>query len=341
MGRKTKKNSLYDPKVWDKVNPENKELVDEFLDYLQSTDHSEQTIYQYNNDLRIFLCYICEFLNNKHFTEITKREYIRWQNKALNEYEWSPARLSRVRSCISSLENYVEAFCDDLWPDYRPIIRKIPAPVIQAVREKTIVTVEEMEKEIDRLVDEGKLEQAVMFALAAYSGRRKAELPRFKMEDFDDDCVVANALYKTKNKIRTKGRGKNGKMINCFVIKKPFDKYLDLWRKYRSENNIESEWLLFNPYKPSEPLAETTINSWAHTLSRKMGKDIYMHCLRHMFTTHLLQCGIPANIVKDIQKWESLEMVSRYDDSEIDDELDKYFNEDGIITQEKKTVADL
>ena len=47
MGRKTKKNILFTDAVWNRVNPENKELIEEFLEYLRSTDHSPSTILQY------------------------------------------------------------------------------------------------------------------------------------------------------------------------------------------------------------------------------------------------------------------------------------------------------
>lgn len=341
MGRKTKKNILFTDAVWARVNSDNKDLLEEFLEYLRSTDHSPNTIFQYESDLRQFFCYDYSMMGNKHITELTKRDYLKWQNMAINEWEWSPNRLARVRSVISSLENYIECFCDDVWPDFRPLIRKIPAPVKQEVRDKTVLTSEEVETFLQDMLNRGEVERAVLFALATYSGRRKSELPRFKMSDFDDDCVVAGALYKTRNKIKSKGRGKNGKLIYCYVLKHQFDKYLNVWREYRKEHGIESEWLLPDPDKSDEQLKLTTIDSWSRVLSKRTGRDIYPHSFRHFFTTYLVSSGIPANIIKDIVSWESLEMVDRYTDLDVEDELDKYFCEDGIKQQSSKGIGDL
>ena len=280
-------------------------------------------------------------MGNKHITELTKRDYLKWQNMAINEWEWSPNRLARVRSVISSLENYIECFCDDVWPDFRPLIRKIPAPVKREVRIKTVMTVDEVEAFLQDMVDRGEIERAVTFALAAYSGRRKSELPRFRMSDFDDDCIVAGALYKTRSKIKTKGRGKNGKVLYCYVLKHPFDKYLNLWREYRKENGIESEWLLTDPDMPEEQIKTTTIDSWSRVLSRRTGRDIYPHAFRHLLVSFYVQEGIPTTIIKDIFGWESTALVDIYNDNEVDDQLDKYFGEDGIKPQSQKNIGDI
>lgn len=53
MGRKTQMNSLTTPELLEQVNPENKELLQEFLDYLRSTQRSEGTIRGYENDIQI------------------------------------------------------------------------------------------------------------------------------------------------------------------------------------------------------------------------------------------------------------------------------------------------
>ena len=44
MGRKTKMNSITSPEKLAQVNPENTRLVDDFLNYLRSTERSETTI---------------------------------------------------------------------------------------------------------------------------------------------------------------------------------------------------------------------------------------------------------------------------------------------------------
>lgn len=43
----------------------------------------------------------------------------------------------------------------------------------------------------------------------------------------------------------------------------------------------------------------------------------------------------------EIIGWENLEMVSLYDDTPVDEEIGKYFDEDGIKQVEQKSLQDL
>ena len=54
--RSTVQHSLVTPEKWDKVNEKNKNLINEFTDYLRSANKSPATIKQYEAQLRTFLC---------------------------------------------------------------------------------------------------------------------------------------------------------------------------------------------------------------------------------------------------------------------------------------------
>lgn len=72
-----------------------------------------------------------------------------------------------------------------------------------------------------------------------YGGRRKSEICRFKVSDFDDNHLVfGGAMYKS-SPILTKGN----KYLECYTLAKRFKPYLDMWIDYRTENGIVSEWL--------------------------------------------------------------------------------------------------
>jgi integrase len=85
----------------------------------------------------------------------------------------------------------------------------------------------------------------------------------------------------------------------------------------------------------------STLNSYAKSFSKIMGIDFYFHSCRHYFTTALSKANIPAEVIKKISGWDSVEMVSRYDDTEIDESLGKYFDENGIRKIEKRSIEDL
>lgn len=91
---------------------------------------------------------------------------------------------------------------------------------MQQVRKKTVWSDEALDKLLDDLLASGQNKKACAVALAMCSGRRKAELCRFKVDDFkDENLVCGGALYKTSEPIQTKGFGL-GKYIYCYTLAK-------------------------------------------------------------------------------------------------------------------------
>ena len=329
MARKTKVNFIAHPEILDMCHIQNKFLFDSFLDYLKSTDKANTTIEQYRNDLKIFFCWNYTDNNNKPFIEITKRDYTRFQGKALTDWEWSPKRIRRVKACISSLSNYIENILDEEeeFKNFRSVIKKIESPVNAPVREKTIYTPEELQSVLDMLVSDKKYEIACALALAMYSGRRKSELARFKVSYFDEKNVLFGTLYRTPEKVVTKGRGSKGKLLTLYVLKKEFDPYLKLWLEERERLGITSEWLFPKETNHNEHIDRYALDRWARLLTKLSNKDFYWHSMRHFATTQFCKSNIPNHIIKQIIGWDSLEMVDLYNDTALDDVLGDYFKE--------------
>lgn len=340
LARKTKFNhGLTSPEMMSKVNRDNIQLKIDFLDYLRSIKRSPLTINGYSNDLDIFFCWVLENANNKPFVQITKRELVRFQNWLCEQNQNSPARVRRIKSTISSLSNYIEAILDteDEFKDFRSIVRKIENPALQAVRQKTVLSDEQVEQLLNELTSKGQFEKACAVALAMFSGRRKSELPRFKVSDFAESRKVCDgALYKSAP-IQTKGQSL-GKYIPCYTLVKDFQPYLDLWMKYRHENGIESEWLLFDPNNPAEQISISTLNSWAASFSKILDVDFYWHCCRHRYTTYLIRAGIPEGVATEILGWASADMVKIYTDIDAEERIGAYFN-DGEIRPAQNTLG--
>ena len=342
MARKTVYNPSYDEEKAKLINKENTDLMEEFLEYLHSTDRSDGTIEQYRNDIRIFFLFCLDKLENKSFVKITKRDIIKYQNFLLNEQKVSSARIRRLKSALSSMGNYIENILDEDFPNYRNIINKIPSPTGEPVREKLVLDAEEFEKLLKDLVDSGRIQQACYVALAGYCGARKSELLRFTLDDFKDENIQ-NGLYRTSEKKKTKGRGKAGKCIYKWTISKYFKPYLDLWLEERKKLDIDSEFLfvskdIFGKWKQAEIY---NVNDWTKGISKVLGQDFYSHAMRHYYTTSLYRAGIPTEIIKEISGWSSVEMVSRYTDIEASEEFNKYFGEDGIKEQEAGNINKL
>lgn len=341
MARKTKMNSITSPELLAQVNPKNKELLSDFLDYLRSVQRSETTIRGYENDILIAWVWSLNNNDNAFYCDWTKRQIVKYQNWLLNENENSPARIKRLKASLSSLGNYVECVLDDEYPNFRNIINKVESPVNQPVREKTVLSDNQVDNLLKTLTDKGKYDKACALALALCSGRRKSELLRFKVSDFTiEKLVCGGALYKSAP-IKTKGRGVNGKQLECFCLAKKFKPYFDMWMDYRAHHGIESQWLFPKKDNPNEHLDISTLNSWAKTFTAILGVDFYWHAMRHMTVTNFKRAGIPDTVIQQYIGWADISMVPVYVDMQADEQLSMYFNEDGIVTPEQKSLADL
>ena len=342
MGRKTKVNKLTSPEKLQKINKNNMRLKNDFLTYLKSIQRSPGTIAGYSNDLDIIFTYMLDELGNKDFAKLTKRDIIGIQNWFVSNGN-SSARIRRLKAAMSSLSNYCENILADDEPEfqnYRSIVRKIENPALQAVRDKTVWEDGELQAILDKLVEAEQFDKACYLALAMYSGRRKAELCRFKVSDFDDDKLVCDgALYKSAP-IKTKGRG-GGKMINCYTLAKKFKPYFDLWMEQRNKIGIESVWLFPNRDNLSENIQISTANSWSNTYTRIAGKPAYLHSLRHYFTTTLVRSGIPDSVITQIVGWESADMCKIYTDIDADEQIGMYFKDGDIAPPDKKDFSDI
>lgn len=339
MGRQTNRVLNANEEILSKINEENKQLMDDFIDYLITTDHSPKTLKVYKSNLNIIMCWLCERAKNKSFVEITKRDLINMQNFMVRN-GLSSSRINNLRSTMSSLSNYVENILDDEYPDFRNIIGKIPPPPKNYVREKTVLSDEDVQELLDVLVDTGRYQVACFIAFSVFGGSRKAETIQYKREWFNDDNVM-NGLYKTPL-IRTKGRGVNGKKLNKYILKNKVYPYLKLWDEKRKELGIDSEYLFVTKEGGEWVQAkESTANSFVDTCSKLMDMDIYNHCLRHKYVTYLKEQGIPLDIIANVVGHDSSETTRLYDDTPKENSFLKYFSDDGIVKQETKNLSDI
>lgn len=333
-------NSITSPELLQQVNPRNKQLLADFMDYLRSVQRSDTTIAGYENDIQIAWVWCLKNNDNKFFVDWTKRNIVAYQNWLLNNNENSSARIRRLKAALSSLSNYIENVLDDEFPNFRNIINKVENPVNRPTREKTIWEDKELDNLLEKLIERADYEKACYLALAMYSGRRKSELCRFKVTDFAEERLVCGgALYKS-SPIKTKGQG-GGKIIPCYTLAKKFKPYFDYWMSYREKNGIESEWLFPDKKDLEKCVPISTINSWSNTFSRLSDKPAYIHSLRHYFTTSLVRSGIPDNVITQIVGWESADMCKIYTDIEADEQIGMYFQDGDIVIPNRKGFSDI
>ena len=249
-----------------------------------------------------------------------KREFIRFFNYMVTELKSSPNRIITVRATLSSLSNYIEDILDEEYEDFRNIVCKIETVAKEPIRKKTIMTQEDVNSCLEKLVKDEKYQIACYLALAVASGARKAELLRFKCDYFKDENIVFGCMYKTPEEIKTKGRGSRGKMLYKYTFVKQFKPYFDLWMNYRKENGIESEWLFVVKRDDKYEQAEVhNADRWAEIINKYMNSNsFYAHSCRHFFVTELKRKGLPNEVVQAIVGWQS-DMCNVYNDTPIEE----------------------
>jgi len=298
MGRKTNRMNDITKDQWDQVSEENRNLVIDFLEYCQTVDRSPETINGYKSDLHIAMVWIKDNAKNKDFYEINKRDISKFQNWCIQN-NLSSSRIRRLRSALSSLSNYIENMLDDIYPKFRNIINKIPAPSLSNVREKTVLSNEILDTLLDSLLKDNKFQQACFVSILIASGMRKSEIVLCDMNWFFDNAIINDGMYMSPE-IRTKGKGVAGKRMNKFIIKEIVDKYLNLWKQERERLNINSE-ALFVTKRDGEwqRIKCSTVDSWMEKFTTIIGVENYSHCYRHYAATWLKKNGVSIDKIRD------------------------------------------
>lgn len=329
MGRSTVYNDgLVTEEKWERVSKQNKTLLKDFLDYCKATDKSPATRYQYEQQLKIFFCYISENCDNKFFVDLKKKDLIKFSLWLQSDLKVSSSRISTLRSCVSSMSTYIEQVLDDEYPNFRNISSVIKISNREPVRDKTVMSEQEMQACLDELVKQKKYQIACYFALLVSSGMRKSEAIQMKVSFFNESCKIMNGMFYLTPEIRTKGKGERGKRLKKYIIVKLFQPYLELWLQERKEKGIQNEYL-FVTYKDGDyvPAATSTVNSWATKIGQITNLDYYNHSSRHFFTTYMKDAGFSDSKIQTLVGWQSLDMVRRYDDHTSEQELEAAMDE--------------
>ncbi len=329
-----------------KINPSNLELIEDFINYYEATDHSSKSVKVTRSNLNIFFVWLMQYGRNKDFCNVKKKDILNFQ-AYLTKQELSPARIRALKSSLSSLSIFIEDMLEDeeeKWHGFKNIVNKIKNPTLVAVREKTVLGDEQVQEYLDDLVEQKKYQHACILALAWASGSRKAELLRFKVSYIKDENVVFGSLYKTPEKIKTKGRGQRGKPLEKYILIKKFKPYFDLWMEERRrlgiDDSVDAIFLRKRKGVYVE-MQESTLDSYAKKFCKDMDVNFHFHAMRHTCCTEFLRAGLPAEVVQELFGWESVQMVQVYDDRDSSEMLGKYFNSDGIKKVEAKELNDL
>lgn len=301
MPRSTFRFIITSPENWEKVNEKNKKLVDRFLKD-KATRSSDLTIRNYRSDAEIFFTWNFLHNDNKFFVDIKKIDFSDFFSFVVETMKWGAARTNRVRSFLSSFSQFIEKFYDEEFPLFKSVILRVIESTPKDVRrEKTILSDDEVENLLKHFSVENP-QLACWLALAVCSGARFSELLRFKLDMINPEITAFGDLFLETPKIKTKGRGKAGKLLNKYILKNKYLPYHEEWIKIRKDKVKDEHGFLFIK-QDGTPATETTAREWIKKIEKFLGRPAYAHMLRHRTVTLLAEKKIPDALIIELMGW--------------------------------------
>ena len=298
------------------INPENKRLVDEFL-MMNEVHLSEKTLKVYASNFNIFFDWLRRTENNKFYKDVTMVDIRKFQI-AMKQEGLSGQRINHLKSSLASLSDYIiETYgMTEEWIRFENVPTRVSSLTTEKVKEKVILSEDDVETILDTLIETERIQHAACIALFASSGMRISEVVQARLDWFVGDKVnMLKDDYYITPKIRTKGRGQQGKVISKYVIKPLFDKYLNLWLEERKKLGIDSEHLFVRNINGKwVDATEATIRSWFNTTEKITNIDIHPHSLRHYTATYLRRNDVPIEAIKIILGHEDTKTTEIYID---------------------------
>ena len=317
MPRTTYHLKITSDKLIKKINKHNIDLMNKFLKDKSRTT-SETTLVVYKSNMEMFFCWNVSHNDNKLFTDIKKIEFSDFFVFMTDELKLGSARLNNIRSTLSSFSNFIEKFYDSDYPNFRNVIlRVVESAPKEERREKTILTDEQIEGLMLHL-KETDTQKACWLALAVCSGARFAELLRFETTHIDINRTAFGDLFlETTKQIKTKGRGKTGKLLYKYILRDKFMPYYLAWvgerQKIMSEKGKTHDFMFIK--SNGEPLSQSAVRGWLEGFEKFLGVPFYPHSVRHFLVTMLSKKNIPPILIKELMGWSSAQMVEVYDDT--------------------------
>ena len=319
--RTTFRNKITSDELIENINPINKQLMNRYLKNI-TPKRSPNTIVAYTSDLNIFFCWNELYNNNKSIIDVKKYEIMDFFDFGAMDLKWSPNRFARVHSCLSMFSEWIINIYDEKYPMFRKNVKKIEKLPKAVVRKKSIFKKEELDTLMAWLDERNLPQEQCLLALLMGSGARASELVRFTTTLIDENNTAFEDLFlETTSDMQCKGRGVNGKMQKRYIIKDIFLPYYKKWMPIREEimknNNKVHEYIFIK--KDGSPAEVATLRSWIEKWDNVLSQHLYLHSLRHFFTTYLLGIGLEKQFVQELQSWSTDTLVDIYNDNTIKD----------------------
>jgi integrase/recombinase XerD len=275
-------NSIFNEEEWKLVNPENKAMMEDFLEEYRQRQKKATTIAQYRNDLRLVFIYVYRKLLNRSILELNKKDFRRFSLYLTDELGVSNARANRLMSAVRSLLTYIED--DDDYSYDNNIAKKVKGLPKEAVRtneDDFFLTFDQIMKLREELIKRDRLQDAVLLMVFFDSGGRRNEVFQ----------VLKHGLLEgNRTNVVIGKRGKKFSLVYLNDTKELIKQYLE----DRGDDDIDSLWIS-GKGENKKPITYNAIYDRVVSISKVLsdieGKEIdfFPHSLRHSRIECLLQ----------------------------------------------------
>lgn len=284
---------------WLTVNKYNREMVQDYLD--NQSDLSAKTRPAYKSGLRIFFKYVKDYLGDKDFTKIKKKEFQKYLNWLTNR-GMSDSAIKFKKSCVSAFCNYVMMMYEEELPTFRNFTTGLKVVQTGYVHEKLPLTPDEyvaLCQELEKCEEWQKLAYLVF----SYStGCRRAEARQLlkevvdypakekKIKIIDEDGKEVEATskqYQTHN-IRCKGHSIVGK-VRKLKFGEDAMHWIKKWLEVRGDDDCPYVFVIKQKNGETRQVGEDTFNDWCSGLFTKIvGRRVHPHLFRESRATNLV-----------------------------------------------------
>jgi site-specific recombinase XerD len=287
LAQLSKLSKAYISQVKNGIRPPSQRLLDAILgiskpvqskkDYLSEFMESRKAMGVSPKTIEFYLDRLGRFTRHVDYIKVSRRDIERYLNTIPANENGLATRHASFRAIKTFFRwlNSQYQFSNPIDGMSAPILGK---PILPSLAQ---VQVQQLLEQVDSIRDKA------IIALFTESGLRLSELTRIKLEDID---------WQTKT-IKVLGKGRKEALA-------PFGEL---------SNQFMKEWLgQYTPDRNIWGINSVGIQTMLTRLENKTGIPCNAHTFRRTFACLLRKAGVDTMTIKDLGRWESLEMVQRY-----------------------------
>lgn len=182
------------------------------------------------------------------------------------------------------------------WANARGMIPTNPAREIRPAKEPKRLPRNLPDETVEQLLAVGNRRDRTMVLVLALLGLRRAELARMRVQDWDQAA----------RQLRVIGKGDKERPL---PVVGQVEEALADWVDYL-DYRVGPMWP--SPHDPADSIGPDTVSKIFVRLSKRIGREVTPHQLRHTCATGWVRAGVPLNVVQQLLGHEDISTTQRY-----------------------------